>query len=110
MLQRRIAQGVLWAMLTGLLAPLAPAVTMPHACCLRHQQRCHTPHQAGISNPSCGHQCCRLLAGSPTLFAPAACRTGQILAAAPLTAFRRSASYRFLSSGERCQRGPPLSA
>lgn len=108
MLQRLIAEGVLWAMLTGLLAPLAPAVMMPHACCLRHQQGCHTPHQAGITNPSCGHQCCRLLAVSPTLFAPAASAAGQSLPTSPLIAAHGPDSYRFHRSCERPQRGPPL--
>jgi len=70
MVQRLIAQGVLWAMLTGMFAPLAPAAAMPHACCLRHQQRCHMPHDAGITNRNCCHQCCRFLAVSTALFAP----------------------------------------
>ena len=108
MLQRLIAQGVLWAMLTGM-APLAPAATMRHACCLRRQQRFHTPHDAGITNPSCGHQCCRLLAVSSALFAPAAPAAAQILPVFPLLTSQGSAWYGFLSSGERSERGPPLS-
>lgn len=109
MLQRLIAQGVLWAMLTGMLAPLAPAVLMPHACCLRHQQHCHAPHDAGMSSPSCSHQCCRLLAVSGALFAPAAPAAAQMLPASPLVSSQRSAWYPFHPSRNRSQRGPPLS-
>ena len=69
-MQRLIAQGVMLAMLTGILAPLAPAIVMPHACCLRHQQHCHLPHDAGISNRACGHECCRFLAVTTAFFAP----------------------------------------
>lgn len=107
MLQRLIAQGVLWAMLTGMLAPLAPAAVMPHACCLRHQQRCHMPHDAGISSPSCCHQCCRLLAVSTALFAPAAPASGPGLPAFPLITSPGSASYCFHPGAEPSERAPP---
>ena len=96
-------------MLTGLVAPLAPAAIMPHACCLRHQQHCHMPHDAGISSPSCCHQCCRLLAVSTALFAPGAAAAGQNLPTFSLIIFHASASYRFHPGGERSQRAPPAS-
>lgn len=109
MLQRLIAQGVLWAMLTGLVAPLAPAAMMPHACCLRRQQHCHMPHDAGVSSPSCCHECCRLLAVSTALFAPTAPAAGQILPAVPLISSYASASYHFHPSAEPSERAPPSS-
>jgi len=85
MIQRLIAQGVLLAMVTGMLAPLAPAALMPHACCLRHQQHCHMPQDAGISNRTCRHECCRFLAVTSAFFAPTVPTTLGSLPASRLT-------------------------
>lgn len=85
MIQRLIAQGVLLAMLTGMLAPLAPAIVMPHACCLRHQQHCHISQDAGVSNRTCGHECCRFLAVTSALFAPTVPTAYESLPASRLT-------------------------
>jgi hypothetical protein len=107
MVQRLIAQGVLWAMLTGMFAPLAPAAAMPHACCLRHQQRCHMPHDAGITNRNCCHQCCRFLAVSTALFAPVGPGAQGNLPRSQLISSSGLAFQSFRALTERSERAPP---
>ena len=107
MVQRLIAQGVLWAMLTGMFAPLAPAVVMPRACCLRHQQHCHMPHDAGFSSPSVCHQCCRLLAVSTALFAPVEPGAQGNLPRAHLISSSGLVFQSFRALAERSERAPP---
>jgi hypothetical protein len=107
MIQRLIAQGVVLAMLTGMLGPLAPAILMPHACCLRHQQHCHMPQDAGISNRNCSHECCRFLAVSTALFAPNAPTTHGNLPASQLTLTGELVSQPFHAPAEHCGRAPP---
>lgn len=108
MIQRLIAQGVMWAMLAGLCTPLAPAAAMPHACCLQHQQRCHEPHQAGISGSNCSHECCRGLAISTAIFAPVAPAAHGRLPASLLRAATRAESHTFAAHTASCERAPPL--
>jgi hypothetical protein len=107
MIQRLIAQGVLLAMLTGMLAPLAPAIVMPHACCLRHQQHCHMPQDAGISNRSCGHECCRFLAVTTALFAPTVPTTHAGLSASRLILSSGPVSQPLHAPAEHSGRAPP---
>lgn len=107
MIQRLIAQGVLLAMLAGVLAPLAPAIAMPHACCLRRQQRCHMPHEAGISNRNCGHECCRFLAITTTPFVPVAPAAQGSLPASRLISAAAPASCPFHAPAEHSGRAPP---
>jgi hypothetical protein len=109
MVQRLIAQGVLLAMLTGVLAPLAPASVMPHACCRRRQQHCHMPQDAGISNRICGHQCCRFLAVTTAVFAPTARTTYASLPASPLIAATGPIFQLRQAPAEHCGRAPPQS-
>jgi hypothetical protein len=109
MIQRLIAQGVLLAMLTGMLAPLAPAILMPHACCLRHQQHCHVPHDAGISNRTCGHECCRFLAVTTALFAPPVPATHGSFPAFRLTLTIGPGFQPWRACAEHSGRAPPLS-
>jgi hypothetical protein len=106
-MQRLIAQGVLWALLAGMFAPLAPAALMPHACCLRHQHHCHMRHEAGISNHNCGHECCRFLAITTALFAPLAPAVEGSLNVSPLISAAAPASYPFHASAEHSGRAPP---
>ncbi|HET7750258.1 MAG TPA: hypothetical protein VFK81_12815 [Terriglobales bacterium] len=108
MIQRLIAQGVLLAMLTGMLAPLAPAIVLPHACCLRHQQHCHMPQDAGISNRTCGHECCRFLAVTTALFAPTTPTTQGSLPASRLTRASGPAFQPLQAPAEHSGRAPPL--
>lgn len=107
MVQRLIAQGVLWAMLMGLCAPLAPAAVLPHACCLRHQQHCHMPHDAGVSSRNCCHQCCRFLAVSIALFAPIPTAAQETLPASRLVVPIENASRPFHAHAQRSERAPP---
>jgi len=107
MIEGLIAQGVLLAMLMGMFAPLAPAAAMPHACCLRHQQHCHMPHDAGISSRNCCHQCCRLLAVSTALFAPMRRSARRNLPASQLISSSRLALRPFRALTERSERAPP---
>jgi len=107
MIQRLIAQGVLLAMMTGMLAPLAPAILMPHACCLRHQQHCHVPHAAGISNRTCGHECCRFLAVTTALFAPAVPTAHGSMPASRLFLTSGAVSQSLQVPSEHSGRAPP---
>ena len=107
MIQRLIAQGVLLAMLTGAVAPLAPAIVMPHACCLRHRQQCHMPQDAGISNRTCGHECCRFLAVTTALFAPTGLNTQASLPASRLTRTSGAVSQSLHAPAEHSGRAPP---
>ncbi len=107
MIQRLIAQGVLLAMLAGISAPLAPAALMPHACCLRRQQRCHMPQDAGISNRTCGHECCRFLAVTTALFAPAVPTTHGSLPASRLFLTSGAVSQSLQVPSEHSGRAPP---
>ncbi len=109
MIQRLIAQSVLLAVLTGMLAPLAPGIVMPHACCLRHQQHCHMPQDAGISNRTCGHECCRLLAVSSALFGPVAAGAYKNPPASPLISTAEPDSQPFHAPAEHSGRAPPRS-
>lgn len=107
MIQRMIAQSVLWAMLAGMFVPLAPAAAMPHACCLRHQQHCHMPQDAAFSSRNCCHQCCRFLAVSNALFAPVSRSPHGKLPAFRLISVTRSAFYPSPLLAERSERAPP---
>ncbi|HTM42554.1 MAG TPA: hypothetical protein VL177_16665 [Terriglobales bacterium] len=107
MIQRLIAQGVLLAMMTGMLAPLAPAILMPHACCLRHQQHCHVPHAAGISNRTCGHECCRFLAVTTALFTPSVPTTHRSLSVYRLTLAGGLVFQPLHAPAEHSGRAPP---
>ena len=107
MIQRLIAQGVLLAMLTGMLGPLAPAILMPHACCLRHRQHCQVPHDAGISNRTCGHECCRFLAVTTALFAPTGLTTHGSLPASRLTLTIGPVYQPLHTPAEHSGRAPP---
>ena len=108
MIQRLIAQGVVWAMLAGLCVPLAPAAAMPHACCLQHQKHCQEPHQAGISSRNCSHECCRGLAISTAFFTPVALAAHGSLTASPLRTMSGAESQPFAAHTARCERAPPL--
>lgn len=110
MIQRLIAQGVLLAMLTGMLAPLASATAMPRACCLRRQQHCHMPHDGGFSSRSCAHQCCRFLAVSTALFTPVATSAHGLLPASLLMSVERRASQPSRARAEPSERAPPTAA
>ena len=110
MIQRLIAEGVLMAMLTGMLGPLAPAILMPHACCLRHQQHCHMPQDAGISNRTCGHECCRLLAVTTALFVPTVSITHGSPPASRLTLARGPVFPPLRASAEHSGRAPPTAS
>jgi hypothetical protein len=107
MIQRLIAQGVLWAMLAGVLAPLAPAIVVPHACCLHHQQHCHMPQDIGISNRTCGHECCRFQALTTALFAPTVASIYASLPASRLILTSRAVSQSFQVPSEHSGRAPP---
>ena len=106
-MQRLMAQVVLLAMLTGLFAPLVPAAAMPHACCLRHQQHCRMPHDAGFSSRNCCHLCCRFLAVSTALFGPLASSGHEHLPASLLISLERRASQPLHAPAERSGRAPP---
>ena len=107
MIQRLIAQSVLLAMLTGIVSPLAPAALMPHACCLRHQHRCRMPQDAGISNRTCGHECCRFLAVTSALFAPTVPTSHWTLPASRLTLTSGPVFQSLRASSEHSGRAPP---
>ncbi|MGE5206521.1 MAG: hypothetical protein ACM3PW_12965 [Chlamydiota bacterium] len=107
MIQRLIAQGVVWAMLAGMCAPLAPAAAMPHACCLRHQQHCQMPHDAGVSAPNCCHECCRLRAVSSALFTPVTPTGHAGLPAWLLVPLAGPASQPIHAPAEHSGRAPP---
>ncbi|HLK33621.1 MAG TPA: hypothetical protein VKT29_11065 [Terriglobales bacterium] len=107
MIQRLIAQGVLLAMLTGMFAPLATAAALPHACCLRHQQHCRMPHDAGFSSRSCCHQCCRFLAVFTALFTPAPAASHRGLLASALVVSDLPTPRPHPAMLGRPQRAPP---
>lgn len=107
MIQRLIAQGVVWAMLGGMFAPLAPAAVLPHACCLRHQQHCHMSHDAGVSAPSCCHQCCCFLAVSTALFTPVSPGAYESLPASRLVTIHLAPFQPFHAPAEHSERAPP---
>jgi hypothetical protein len=107
MAQRLIAHGVLWAMLAGMVAPLAPALAMPHACCLRRGQHCHMPQEAGVSSRNCCHRCCRFLAVSRALFTPVAAPGRASLPVSRLILLPRPASQTWHAPAERPPRAPP---
>ncbi len=107
MIQRLVAQGVVWAMLAGMFAPLAQATVLPHACCLRHEQHCHMPHDAGVSAPSCCHQCCHFLAVSTALFTPVSQGVDGSLPTSQLISIRGAISQPFHAPAERSERAPP---
>lgn len=110
MIQRVIAHSVLWAMLTGMFAPLVPAASQPHACCLRHQQHCGMPHDASVSSRNCCHQCCRFLAVSTVLFVPLPPAVHASLPASRLISRTRSASQPSHAPAEHSERAPPPAA
>lgn len=106
-MQRLVAQLVLLAVLAGLCAPLAAAASLPHACCLRRQQHCHTTQEDGFSSRSCGHECCRFLAVAGAWFAPAA-PTGSVkLPPSPLITLHPPAFHAFRARSQQSQRAPP---
>jgi hypothetical protein len=107
MFQGLIAQAVLLAMLSGMFAPLASVAPMPHACCLRHQQHCRTPHDTEISSRKCSHECCRLLPASTTLFAQTSNAAHDRLPAARLISFLHSPGRTHPAVLQRFERGPP---
>lgn len=107
MIQRLIAQGMLLAMLAGVSAPLAPAIVMPHACCLRHQQHCHMRQDPGISNRACGHECCRFLAVTSAFFGPSVPAIHGSLPASGLTLTTGPVLKPFQAPAEHSGRAPP---
>ena len=107
MIQRLIAQGVMWAMLAGLCSPLAPVTALPHACCLQHQQHCHEPHQVGISGRNCSHECCRGLAISTAFFTPVAPAAQGILTASLLRTVSGAEFHPFAAHTASWERAPP---